>query len=126
MIGFLLDRGAAVDERFREERAPPPGPTPLMGAAGDGLFDAARVLTRRGAALDATDSKGYTPLLHAVGTADLGTAEMIDLLLDAGADPSTTSNDGETALALARRYGVPAVVTALERVEAESSQGTER
>jgi Ankyrin repeats (many copies) len=45
---------------------------------------------------------------------DYGDTEVVQLLLEAGADPSVKSKDGLTALDLARRAGHTAIARALE------------
>lgn len=53
------------------------------------------MLIAHGAVVDARDEEGETPLYHAVRTiAD----DTIAVLLDAGANPNSTNNDGETLL----------------------------
>lgn len=117
MAGFLIDHGAPVDERPTASDAYQ-GETPLMIAAADGLIDVATLLLERGASAEARNASGLTPLHFAVGSADRGTSQMVELLLAAGADPGATDESGATALALAREFGVAAAIAALERAEA--------
>ena len=57
--------------------------------------------------MDAANDYGVTPLLDASRTGD---AAMVDLLLQAGANPSRAHPEGETPLMAAARAGsVPAV-----------------
>jgi ankyrin repeat protein len=66
--------------------------------------NSAKLLIERGAKVNAVDQRGMTPLLYAA-SADFGDDAMVRLLLNAGADPSTKTKDGLTALDLARKYG---------------------
>ena len=57
--------------------------------------------------MDAANDYGVTPLLQASRTGD---AAMVDLLLQAGANPARAHPEGETPLMAAARSGsVPAV-----------------
>ncbi len=61
------------------------------------------VLAEAGAAIDAIDDFGFTPLMYAA-TIDFGDAEGLKALLKAGADRSIRNNDDRTALEQARYY----------------------
>ena len=85
--------------------------TPLMYAARDGGVDAARVLAKAGADVNATDPDGTTPLILAIMNAHYDTANVI---LEAGADPNITDKAGMAALyaavdmsSLGEVYGMP-------------------
>ena len=65
----------------------------LTWAAMYGNVPAAKLLLDHGAQVNGTDKDGYGPL-H--GAAFLGHAEMLDLLLQRGADPGLRSKRGET------------------------------
>ena len=69
--------------------------------------------------VDAPDGNGLTPLMWAMNTdADLedGThLEVIDTLLNHGANPLAENNDGETVISLAEARGMPDDVLALLR-----------
>jgi ankyrin repeat protein len=58
----------------------------------------AECLVESGAEINVFDNYGMTPLHHA---ANLGRVESVRLLLERGADPTTVSDDGYTALSLA-------------------------
>ena len=60
------------------------------------------MLLRAKTPVDAANRYGITPLTLA---AINGSAEVVDLLLMAGADANTTGPDGETVLMLAARPG---------------------
>ena len=76
--------------------------TPLALAVREGRIDAARLLLRHGAALNATDSNGRTPLHTAAAPWWQENAELAALLIAAGADVQAREGDGRTPLDLAR------------------------
>ena len=100
-VAYLLRAGVdaqAVDSRGR---------TALHCAArcsGDemGYRDKAGHLLRAGAGLDVPDNNSETPLIAAVGCAN---HNMIDFLLDQGADPKRSNAAGENLLRIALRAG---------------------
>ena len=88
------------------------GTTALMAAAFAGQADALRNLLEAGADPDTQDVSGLTALMNAVianGELELGEAhpiflEIVQLLLDHGADPLLEDQDGQTAADHARSY----------------------
>ena len=122
---YLLSEGASPDLATAD------GETPLMVASGQGSRRLVQLLLSAGARVNAQDANGYTPVIRAaeqghlsvvkllltaganvnvsqggesllmkiVESGDLLTAEM---LLAAGADVNYRSNDGRTALDMAR------------------------
>jgi ankyrin repeat protein len=73
--------------------------------------DIVQLLLKAGADKDATNNLGYTPLIVA---AENGSARVVKLLLDAGADiEATERNNGYNALTLAAEYGYVDVVKLL-------------
>jgi ankyrin repeat protein len=80
------------------------GISPLGRAALGNQVETAKLLIAHGAKLDHVDNLGMTPLLYAASI-DFGDAEMVKLLLKAGANPSAKSKQGRTALELAETYG---------------------
>lgn len=69
----------------------------LHRTAAEGNLERARELIREGAALNAFDAIGYTPLHHAVKN---GRFEMVRLLLDAGADINARDAAASSATAI--------------------------
>ncbi len=67
----------------------------LSSAAKQGKADLAKDVIGQGIDVDAVDKAGWTPLMHAAFAGDL---TMVDLLLEAGADPSATAGDGATPI----------------------------
>jgi ankyrin repeat protein len=93
-------------------QAPPaPGPTAdLLGAAKLGDLARARELTAGGAAVDAADWRGYTPLMWA---STAGHLELVQFLIERGAKAGPPARDGTTALMLAAGNGSAAIVKLL-------------
>lgn len=94
VVSVLLDGGVDVNARYGN------GLSALMWAAGHsvdaGNNSAIRVIklvTARGAQIDARDNRGRTALMIA---AELGYEEVVDALLGHGADPSLVDNSGKT------------------------------
>lgn len=116
VVTLLLDRGAAPDIRDRRGRSA------LHWACSSRRPRKAVVelLLSKNVEVNArTEDTGGTPLSIA---ATLGFEEAIGPLLENGADPRLTDNEGCTSLALAARYGHAATVLALldnERQKAE-------
>ncbi len=85
-VALLFDYGARVNVATDYKT------TPLHVAAEEYGVGAARALIRRGAEVNARNQADMTPLFIA---AELGTPEMVEELLDAGADPTVqTRNEG--------------------------------
>ncbi|SDK68895.1 ankyrin repeat domain-containing protein [Streptomyces indicus] len=78
LVRVRLEEGAPVDARVGW-----PEGTPLHQCAARGAADSVAVLLAHGAAVDASDEFGHTPLWHAVCS---GSEQSIRALIDAGAD----------------------------------------
>jgi ankyrin repeat protein len=89
----LIERGAVVN---------PPGWTPLHYAAAGNSLPALQLLLKHGATVDARAPNSRTPLMLAVLHAS---EEVIDALLEAGADPQAQERNELTAADLAQRAG---------------------
>jgi ankyrin repeat protein len=59
-----------------------------------GHAEVATLLLKEGAALEAADSKGNTPLMYAAG---YGRPPLVRMLLDAGASTAAKNANGKTA-----------------------------
>jgi hypothetical protein len=92
-----------------------PTPSSLQAAAGLGDVRQTALLLDQGAAVDARDEAGRTPLLLAVAR---GRLEVVRLLLARGADPNAADNAGRTPLQQAREKNLQDVAALLERAGA--------
>jgi ankyrin repeat protein len=92
VAALLLDRGADIDARDRQNR------TVLHAAASRGQLGAVELLLAHGAAINAVDAVGLTPLHLAIKEGHIVVASR---LLDRGADASLRARDGTRAFDLA-------------------------
>lgn len=97
----LIDSGADVNA------ADDDGSTPLHAAAADDSAEVVRFLLNSGARVDERNTKGETPLNIAVGNTTPASAQIMDVLYKAGADPTISANDGLSPLDYVKRYGKP-------------------
>jgi ankyrin repeat protein len=102
---ILLAAGARVDTYTTNDFAN----QPLHAAAAGRHIEVCRLL------LDATQHGGFTPLHEA---AQHGDAEMVELFLSAGADPTAAVEDAVTPADLAEKAGHHDVATRLREVAA--------
>ena len=86
-------------------------PATLQSAAARGDVAQATSLLNQGAAIDARDEAGRTPLMLAVTQGQL---EIVRLLLARGADPNAADNAGHTPLQQARQQNSPEITALLE------------
>ena len=112
MVSLLLDHGAHVNVKSGDTfEIVKNGPlllghlTPLQMAAGQGNYETVEALIKAGADVNAKDVRNATPLGFAVAT-DHANPKVVQLLLAKGAAP-------EPALAWARRYQDPAILSLL-------------
>jgi hypothetical protein len=89
----FLDGGTSLAVRDQA------GSSPLTWAARVGNVALARELVKRGAHINATDELGWTALFHAAAAQEL---EMVQLLLDSGADAAVRDWEGKTPVDIAR------------------------
>lgn len=112
VMRLLIDRGADVNRVATHRLAV----TPLHAALFGRQVDAALLLIERGA--DVTLARGgsgmkragWTPLHYAAG---MGFSTLVQPLLDRGADPSRSDEEGKTPLDVARDADHSDIVTAL-------------
>ena len=95
---LLMTSGAEVNMAAKNEMKV----MPLHAAAAARQLDAARMLVKRGADVNAAHQAGYTAL-HAV--ASTGQLEFAELLLVSGADVNAKTDMGKTALTFALEGG---------------------
>ena len=107
-VEVLLAAGASVQARAGNATHN----TPLHAALAGRSHGATARLLAAGAEVDARQEGGYTALHEA---SLLGDADLVQMLLDHGADPGAATDDGRTPAAMARDKGHEAVAAALER-----------
>lgn len=91
------------------------GASLLMLAAGAGHFAMVEMLIEAGAKVDATDARGWTPLMKALFNYELnrGFPDVVSALIDAGADIEHQVSYGTRPLMIAAGYGEAGVVDVL-------------
>ena len=111
----LLAAGADVNARDEA------GSTLLMLAAHAGDLAMVRLLLGSGADVNASDERGWTALAKAAYNAELkhGSADVVQALIDAGANTEAAIGYGVRPLMLAAGYGETAVVEALLQAGAD-------
>jgi ankyrin repeat protein len=116
-VRLLLARGADANARSTNALRN----TPLhAGVAGPRPLEMARLLVEAGTDVNAAQHGGYTALHSA---AQHGSVELIDLLLDHGADPGAAAEDGRRAVDFAREKGHGAAAAHL-RSRGAAEQGS--
>lgn len=95
--------------------------TALIAAAHLGHVEVCRELIKGGAPLDHVNNLDWTALIESVVLGDGGARHVATLqaLIDAGANVNIPDGNGATPLALARRAGYGAMVSALKRAGAK-------
>ncbi|MCP3902482.1 MAG: DUF1573 domain-containing protein [Planctomycetes bacterium] len=96
-VRLLVEAGANIEATDVMQ-----GATPLMNAARTGGPENVQMLLEAGASIEARDKDGKTTLLIAASNAGAD-ADMIGLLVEAGADLTAKTNNGEDAYDLARK-----------------------
>jgi uncharacterized protein len=138
LVRMMLEAGANPNlqikivpplRSLRDDRGPDAvlqaGTTALARAAKGGDVEVVRLLLKHGANPSLPTVQGVTPMMMAAGTGYAGrdsrgryqteeqAMQIINLLLDAGADPNQRANDGATALHGAANRGRSALMQAL-------------
>lgn len=94
--------------------------TALMAASQGGYTDVVSILLKKGAEVNATDSRGSTALMEA---ASAGSIPVLKELLEAGAQVNHTNSIGQNALTCASRYNHYDAVKLLLSKGAKGSEG---
>jgi len=115
VLSALLDKAPSLSATRGHN-----GSSPLHVAAWDGYLDTVRFLVEKSPAeLNLQDDYQYTPLHYAV---DRGYVEIVKFLLEQGADPGLKSNQGHTALSLARAKKFSSIASYLQGIGAVDAQ----
>ena len=114
-IRALLQSGANCNVQNEE------GATPLMLAAATGQLDAIKALLEGGAEVNAKDPQGWTALMKGLYNHEMnrGFPEVVQTLIDAGAEIETQIGYGIRPLMLAAGYGEAGVVDVLLKAGAD-------
>lgn len=105
-LNFLIAKGANVN--IRDDR----GQTPLQVAANLGWRDGIAALLDRKARADEANDAGETPLITATHRRDTA---MMQLLLEAGADPDRDDNSGRSARDYAKQADSAQLLATIEK-----------
>jgi ankyrin repeat protein len=113
VVRVLVSAGAEVNATDGEGR------TALMSAAEAGSTDSVKALVELGASVNARDRRGRTSLMWSVAAKRPNMHDVVDYLLKAGADATVKDDEGQTALAMARKNGFEwSILSLLEAAEA--------
>jgi ankyrin repeat protein len=91
-INFLIEKGADPNQTGHE------GITPLTAAVNSGDLEAVDRLLKRGARIDGTNCKGQTPLCCLIDTVRHPSLDMLNHLIEKGADINARDKEGRTVL----------------------------
>jgi ankyrin repeat protein len=113
LVQLFLDHKAEVDVHDAD------GDSPLHCAALGGQLEVARILLKLNVEVNSRNNKGLTPLHQASMGWEEGSAGVVRLLLDCGADVQARSISGETASEVARGPEEQEIVRVLSQHAAE-------
>ena len=89
------------------------GQTPLMWACFCGKFDAVKVLVEAGADVNQKEKRGETAIISAMQSGPKDFPEIVEYLLDHGADPNSGSQFGNTPFQYAAEKGYISIIEKL-------------
>ena len=111
LIALLLNQAVTLGQVSGARRGQHAGAgTDLIESAKLGDLARARELLSKGAGVDTSDRRGFTPLMWASAS---GTLPLVRQFLESGADVNRRAHDGSNALMLASAGGFTEVVRAL-------------
>jgi ankyrin repeat protein len=127
MMKVLLNAGARVNE-------PEGFGTALIQAAWMDQIDAARLLIKNGADVNAKDFRSDYTALHWAASSERNNSELVELLLKNGADPNSEGGEQvdaflgvpQTPLMLAKKRGDTAITRSLSAVHAKENATAEK
>lgn len=111
VVAELLNAGVNVANTGRDVRQP----SALHLAAGNGRTEVVRMLIASGAAVNARDAEGNTPLHAALDLFFVGPEAIHELLRHPQIDTTVRNESGDTPLDLARKRGFDSIVALLEQ-----------
>lgn len=97
MAEALIKQGADINLNNQDDL----GYTPLIESSREGKPEMVKYLVEKGADLERGDTRNGTALLHAVISAH---SNILEILIDAGANVNTTDTDGNTPLHYLSQY----------------------
>jgi len=109
IVKILLNHGAKIESKSNRDA------TPLYCACQEGHLPVVNLLINKGANIEAMNINGWRPLYAAAWNGHL---EIVKALIAKGADMNARTNDGSSALGVARRYNKPKVVAFLRSLGA--------
>lgn len=118
IVILLLQAGAEVDIRDNYNKSP------LYCAVSNDHYQVAKNLLTYGANPNFTVSKkvgGFTPLIEAVRNSNV---QMVELLINNGADVERQTYEGETAISYAKRYNNKSIIALLSNAGSKNQETT--
>ena len=106
MVRLLVESGSDLEKKDLDGR------TPLMLAIVSNQFEIVEYLVLQGSDVNARDNCGNTPLLHAINSGLCINSEIVNILLQAGANPNYANN-----------YGLNPLITTIRRSSDQTLDG---
>ena len=123
LVEFLLKHGASPRlGKITTSNDPQLSYTPLGQAIAHDDVDIARLLVEHGENVGSVISNGRTYLWSCMCSDPLASADMIEFLLEGGADINKKNDDGETVIHAARIKGYPEFADYLENLNASKEK----